>query len=71
MRMLMVWVGLVFVMLYLPNPVNIQRRLIDGIYLPVAMLAAAGLEERHRSPLASTPRDPPRRRPDHGAGWWG
>jgi hypothetical protein len=38
------WVALVLVMLYLPNPVNIQRRLIDGIYLPVAMLAAAGLE---------------------------
>ena len=44
MRLLLVWVGLVFVMLYLPNPVNIQRRLIDGIYLPVAILAAAGLE---------------------------
>ena len=44
LRLLVVWVGLVFVMLYLPNPVNIQRRLIDGIYLPVAVLAAAGLE---------------------------
>jgi hypothetical protein len=52
------WVALVFVLLYLPNPVNIQRRLIDGIYLPVALLAAAGLEalivrrgRRRRGPL--------------------
>jgi len=45
LRLLMVWVAMVFLMLYLPNPVNIQRRLIDGIYLPVAILAAAGLEE--------------------------
>jgi hypothetical protein len=44
LRLMAVWVGLVFVLLYLPNPVNIQRRLIDGIFLPVAMLAAAGLE---------------------------
>ncbi|MDQ6748036.1 MAG: hypothetical protein M3010_08040 [Candidatus Dormibacteraeota bacterium] len=44
LRLMAVWVGLVFVLLYLPNPVNIQRRLIDGIYLPVAILAAAGLE---------------------------
>lgn len=52
------WLALVFVLLYLPNPVNIQRRLIDGIYLPVAVLAAAGLEvlmarraRRRRGPL--------------------
>ena len=45
LRLLMAWVAMVFLMLYLPNPVNIQRRLIDGIYLPVAILAAAGLEE--------------------------
>ena len=43
------WVIFVFVLLYLPNPVNIQRRLIDGIYLPIAMLAAAGLEVVIRS----------------------
>ncbi|GAC1581596.1 MAG: hypothetical protein NVS3B24_18430 [Candidatus Dormibacteria bacterium] len=44
LRLMGAWVVLVFVLLYLPNPVNIQRRLVDGIYLPVAMLAAAGLE---------------------------
>ena len=41
---LALWVLLVFLLLYLPNPVNIQRRLIDGIYLPVAILAALGIE---------------------------
>jgi len=50
LRLMGAWVLLVLVMMYLPNPVNIQRRLVDGIYLPVAMLAAAGLEIviRHR-----------------------
>jgi hypothetical protein len=38
------WLLLVLALLYIPNPVNIQRRLIDGIYLPVAMLAAAGVK---------------------------
>ena len=38
------WVVLVVSLLYLPNPVNIQRRLLDGLYLPIAVLAAAGLE---------------------------
>lgn len=37
------WLILVFALLYIPNPVNIQRRLIDGLYLPVAMLAASGI----------------------------
>ncbi len=37
------WLILVVALLYIPNPVNIQRRLIDGLYLPVAMLAAAGI----------------------------
>jgi hypothetical protein len=44
LRLMAVWVGLVFLLLYLPNPVNIQRRLIDGLFLPVAVLAASGLE---------------------------
>jgi hypothetical protein len=38
------WVVLVGLMLYLPNPVNIQRRLIDGLYIPVSILGAVGLE---------------------------
>ncbi|HXA42256.1 MAG TPA: hypothetical protein VNV65_04985 [Candidatus Solibacter sp.] len=37
------WLVLVLALLYIPNPVNIQRRLIDGLYLPVAMLAASGI----------------------------
>ena len=37
------WLALVLALLYIPNPVNIQRRLIDGLYLPVAMLAAWGI----------------------------
>jgi hypothetical protein len=47
------WLFLVVALLYFPNPVNIQRRLIDGIYLPVAMLAAvavAMLRERLARP---------------------
>ena len=40
------WPGvrIVLVVLYLPNPVNIQRRLLDGIFIPVALLAALGIE---------------------------
>jgi hypothetical protein len=34
---------LVVALLYIPNPVNIQRRLIDGLYIPIAMLAAVGI----------------------------
>jgi hypothetical protein len=37
------WLLLVVALLYIPNPVNIQRRLIDGLYLPEAMLAAVGV----------------------------
>jgi hypothetical protein len=47
------WLVLVIALLYIPNPVNIQRRLIDGLYLPEAMLAAVGvgmLAERLRRP---------------------
>jgi len=37
------WLILVVALLYIPNPVNIQRRLIDGLYMPVGMMAAAGI----------------------------
>jgi hypothetical protein len=37
------WLILVVALLYIPNPVNIQRRLIDGLYMPVGMLAAVGI----------------------------
>ena len=37
------WLLLVVALLYIPNPVNIQRRLVDGLYLPQAMLAAVGV----------------------------
>jgi hypothetical protein len=47
-RLMAVWVVLVAALLYLPNPVNIQRRLLDGIYLPIAVLAAAGVAELAR-----------------------
>ncbi|MGI8609209.1 MAG: hypothetical protein ACR2MY_08300 [Candidatus Dormibacteria bacterium] len=56
--LVLAWVVLVGLMLYLPNPVNIQRRLIDGLYIPVSILAAVGLEvviqrraSRARGPL--------------------
>jgi hypothetical protein len=42
-RLLLAWVVLVVALLYIPNPVNIQRRLLDGLYIPVALLAAAAL----------------------------
>jgi hypothetical protein len=52
------WLVLVVTLLYFPNPVNIQRRLIDGLYMPVAMLATvgvgllgAGLKRRQRGRL--------------------
>jgi hypothetical protein len=38
------WAGLVLVLLYLPAPVSIQRRLFDGIFLPIGVLAALGVE---------------------------
>jgi hypothetical protein len=37
------WLILVVALLYIPNPVNIQRRLVDGLYIPVAFLAAVGI----------------------------
>jgi hypothetical protein len=41
---LLVWPVVVILLVYLPNVVNIQRRLIDAVYVPVGMLAAVGLE---------------------------
>jgi hypothetical protein len=42
---LVAWLVIVLLMLYLPNPINIQRRLLDGVYLPVALLAALTLDQ--------------------------
>ncbi|MHB8509078.1 MAG: hypothetical protein ACYDGR_10600 [Candidatus Dormibacteria bacterium] len=39
------WIVVVALLLYLPNPVNIQRRLVDGLYLPVAVLAAVTISD--------------------------
>lgn len=53
LAMMAAWLLLVVALLYIPNPVNIQRRLIDGLYLPEAMLAAVGvgmLAQRFRRP---------------------
>jgi hypothetical protein len=38
-----VWLPLVIALLYLPNLANIQRRLLDAIYVPLGILAAVGL----------------------------
>jgi len=40
---LLVWPPLVLTILYLPNVANIQRRLLDAIYVPLGLLAAVGL----------------------------
>ncbi len=37
------WLVVVAFALYLPNPASIQRRLLDGIYIPIALLAAQRL----------------------------
>ena len=44
LALLMVWPPLVFLLLYLPNLANIQRRLLDALYVPLGMLAAVGLQ---------------------------
>jgi len=41
----MVWPPLILVLLYMPNLANIQRRLLDALYIPIGLLAAAGLRE--------------------------
>ena len=39
---MLVWPPLVTALLYLPNAANIQRRLLDAVYVPVGILAAVG-----------------------------
>ena len=41
--LLAVWPPLVIALLYLPNVANIQRRLLDALYVPLGFLAAVGL----------------------------
>jgi hypothetical protein len=43
LALLMVWPPLVLALLYLPNFANIQRRLLDAIYVPIGLLAALSL----------------------------
>jgi hypothetical protein len=43
LALLLVWPPLVMVLLYLPNVANIQRRLLDALFVPIGMLAAVGL----------------------------
>jgi hypothetical protein len=43
LALMMVWPPLVFALLYLPNVANIQRRLLDAIYVPMGILAVVGL----------------------------
>jgi hypothetical protein len=52
LALLMVWPPLVIALLYLPNVANIQRRLLDALYVPIGFLAAVGL----RTLLARWPR---------------
>jgi hypothetical protein len=43
LALMMVWPPLVIALLYLPNLANIQRRLLDALYVPIGLLAAVGL----------------------------
>lgn len=43
LALLMVWPPLVILLLYAPNLANIQRRLLDALYVPIGLLAAVGL----------------------------
>jgi hypothetical protein len=43
LALLVVWPPLVLALLYLPNLANIQRRLLDALYVPVGILAAVGI----------------------------
>ena len=42
LALMLVWPPLVAALLYLPNAANIQRRLLDALYVPVGILAAVG-----------------------------
>ena len=44
LALLLIWPPLVIALLYLPNLANIQRRLLDALYVPVGILAAVGIE---------------------------
>jgi len=55
LALLFVWPPLVLALLYLPNIANIQRRLLDALYVPIGILAAVGirnLTSRLRRPRA-------------------
>jgi hypothetical protein len=43
LALIFVWPPLVIALLYLPNLANIQRRLLDALYVPVGVLAAVGI----------------------------
>jgi hypothetical protein len=43
LALLLVWPPLVIALLYLPNIANIQRRLLDALYVPMGILAAVGI----------------------------
>jgi len=48
LALLLVWPPVVLALLYLPNVANIQRRLLDALYLPIGILAAVGIKELGR-----------------------
>ena len=51
LALMLVWPPLVAALLYLPNAANIQRRLLDALYIPIGILAAVGLAALlHRLP---------------------
>src|SRR4029077_17754898 len=43
LALLLVWPPLVIALLYLPTLANIQRRLLDALYVPIGVLAAVGI----------------------------
>ncbi|HEY8678058.1 MAG TPA: hypothetical protein VIN39_05430 [Candidatus Dormibacteraeota bacterium] len=43
LALMLVWPPLVLILLYLPNMANIQRRLLDALYVPIGILAAVGV----------------------------
>lgn len=44
LALMLVWPPLVIALLYLPNVANIQRRLLDALYVPIGILAAVGVQ---------------------------
>ena len=43
LALVMVWPPLVLLLLYAPNLANLQRRLLDALYVPLGVLAAVGI----------------------------